>query len=157
VAADGELGAGATARHGQLVVHQLASPRDYVLPVGVDPRPVARELVGVEDRLVTFVATGVAFAGILVHAAGRPTLEVGELLGIEDLHVLPDALNAEAGIVGDAGRSLTTGIGGDQDDAVRRARAVDCGGGGVLEHLDRLDAVRIDVVEAAGDGEPVHD
>ena len=82
---------------------------------------------------------------------------LAELVGIIDLEFLVGIVDGIVTPVGYPRRDnlpalgLRTFLGGDDDDAVRAPRAVNGGGGGVLQDVDRLDVIRIDRVDALAD------
>src|SRR5690606_29448248 len=116
---------------------------DHVLPVGVHAGAIARELIGLHDRLVARVTNGGAGAGVLIYAARSPALEVGESLGVEDLNALANVLDAVAGVVADPGGAGGALIRRNQDHAVGAAGAIDRRGRGILEDLDGGNAVGV--------------
>src|SRR5690606_24215220 len=67
-----------------------------------------------------------------------------------------DLLNAVPRVVGYPGGAGLTLLGGDEHHAIRATRPVHGGRGGVLQHADGLDRLRVDVAESAGDRHAVH-
>ena len=157
----------------------LESPAGYVVPhvVGLLVVVAGREHVGglfraAGDAQVVALLQGVAH-GLVDEALGVAVLvEVADLLGgedrvaahvgqrlvaeqgvavgghvvVEDVGVFDTHLRAEP----DARRHFAVAVlGRDEDDAVRRTRAVDGGRTGVLQDVDRCDVVGIQVVHAA--------
>ena len=92
----------------------------------------------------------------VVRLGDRRTHERQELLGIHEIPFARRRLPADLPLEDDL-RPLAhrTFLGGDQNHAVRRPRAVDAGRRSVFQHLDRLDVVGVDVVHGARD--PVDD
>ena len=72
------------------------------------------------------------------------------VVGAESGEVLGRGVDLGVTAVGDADLAFLGALGGDEDDAVGAACAVDGGGGGVLEDVDGLNLVGRDVGEGAG-------
>ena len=78
------------------------------------------------------------------------SLLVGDpLLGAEDLGLLAEGLAGQLEIIGDAGAAVvgSAALRRDEHDAVTGLRAVDGGGGGILQDLDGLDHFRIQILD----------
>ena len=57
------------------------------------------------------------------------------------------ALRAEAVSIVDRRRPCRPSFGGDQDDAISATRAIDGGGGSVLQHLQRFNVIGVDGID----------
>ncbi len=84
--------------------------------------------------------------GVGLEEVGGPVVAVGDEPGDDG-----PAVDAEGAVVGDPGGAGRRGLGGHQDDAEGPARAVDGGGGGVLEDGDGFDVGGIDGVHGGLD------
>src|SRR5688572_5474229 len=101
-----------------------------------------------EDRFLPISADGVVDArledrGVIIVREGLVRV-LHELPGIQQLELLRGFLNAGVCVERELRGPRTTALGANHDDAVRRARSVDRGRGGVLQDVDRLDLVRAD-------------
>ncbi len=106
--------------------------------VGVGTAAGEREVVSVAQRLAREQADPVGLVALIVEVvalADQPVI-VGRA---EDVGSLVDGLLADVAIVAQRGRTAAVAFRGDEDDAVRRARAVDRGGRAILQHGDALD------------------
>ena len=134
--ADGRRGRGGSFREVEAVVHDRGPLEQGVLPVGALAQCGRVGQLGIGDE----AGRGAAF----VH-------QDGVLLGVEQANLLPGLLNAVVGIVGHLGRlALGALLGRHEDHPVSTPRAVDGGGGGVLQDGDALDVGRVEEVDASG-------
>ena len=134
--ADGCRGRGGSFREVEAVVHDRGPLEQGVLPVGAFAQCGRVGQLGVGDE----AGRGAA----LIH-------EDGVLLGVEQANLLPGLLDAVVGIVGHLGRlALGALLGRHEDHPVSTPRAVDGGGGGVLQDGDALDVGRVEEVDASG-------
>ena len=106
--------------------------------------------------MIVLVAQGIHI-GIeaVVHIALPHHL--AKFLGIEDLHAVHVGLGGHGGVEVHFYLAFLAGLGGDDDDAVGGAAAVDGSGSSVLEHLDGLDVVTVELVHTGLGGHTVND
>ena len=134
---------------------------DYTLVVGVAHVDAVREETGhAADREVIvlrhggaqnlFLPVGIVHLAVVAelcdgrlcaHAVGD---EVGELGGVHHVEGLAGGVHGHVGREVYLRLAAAALLGGDDDDAVRCARTVDCGCRGILEHGHRLDVLRVD-------------
>ena len=108
---------------------------------------------------------GVVVLGVVGHAAlhtvgpvGVVTgfyVQLGELLGVEQVDLVTQLLDAVREVVGDGSLVLITALGGDEHDTGSAAGTVDSGRSGILQDFDALDIVGVDEV-VIGNGIAVH-
>ena len=78
-------------------------------------------------------------------------VQPGELIGAEHVDVLGDVLHPGITGVREADLSRLAALGRHDDDAIGRAGTVDRGGRGVLQHVDRFDVARTDLIQIRAD------
>ena len=117
-----------------VVVHE-SSAEQFVLPVGT---------VG-EQALVLQLLTLAIAVDLRPHV-----IELGELGQVHHIETFGHRLPSHVALVGEFGLALLSALGGDEHHTVGGTRAVDGGGGGILEHLDAGDVAGVDGGHHAG-------
>ena len=147
-----------------VVAHDAGVGEKLVLPVGVVLRRyggAGREVV--EHRVDAHFGQREAFGGadrvVVVgtprHAGGRGAQAVGvvagvdqqvaELRRVQQVHLVVELLDAVREVVADfGGFAVLAALGGDEYDARRTARTVNCGRSGVLQDVDAFDVAGVD-------------
>ena len=138
---DTERGFLTTTRYGDVVVLSQTPLCDGVAPVGV----VVELLVLRERRLVVdFVDVG-RLVVVLLRVEVGLLQHHGVVVAIEHGHSLGLIGAGESQLVRHAWFASHTALGGQLDDTVTTLRAVDGAGGGILQHGDAGDVLRVDV------------
>ena len=144
----------AFARNGNVVARGRGRAEDGILPVGVGQArfsvQIGNQLHGVIHIRFGAISVRSRTARILIEIGRivRLLRDLGILVGIHQVDLFRNLLDAVVAVVGHLDGLRFPLLGRDEDHAVRTARTVNRGRRGVLQHLHRLDVVRIEVREA---------
>ena len=131
------------------MVVRKSSACSLVLPVGVIERvTVSIKVVAIVKPVGTVQAPILTLICIFILKTNHES--VAPLLSVEHVHLTSHCADRERTVVADACALLVlqTTLCGNEDNAVGATSTVDSGCRSILQHLHRLDVVRVDHAEA---------